>query len=136
MQGHNGCERILNGILAIFIPTLSVAFVTGCSTKGATHVLINLVLFVVLWIPAVIHAWYIIHHYRNGFYEDEPPRIVYVQGAQQQQQQQQSHQPQPQPQPQPRPQPQPQPPTHPQDYSLPSYDEANQSRKRQGDTKL
>lgn len=80
MRGQNGCERTLNGILAIFLPPVSVALVTGCSTKGATHVLINLVLYVVLWIPAVIHAWYIIHHYRNGFYEDEP-RVVYVQGA-------------------------------------------------------
>ncbi|TIA90794.1 hypothetical protein E3P99_01393 [Wallemia hederae] len=159
MRGQNGCERTLNGILAIFLPPVSVAIVTGCGPKGAVQCLINVVLYVVLWIPAVIHAWYIIHHYRNGFTEDEGPKVVYVQGApphQQQQQpyqQQQQHAQNPSNPPYPHQQqrasygdnaPQPYPPVAAasQEYSLPTYNEAQstgqsvQAGRPGGDTKV
>ncbi|RMY67098.1 hypothetical protein D0863_08005 [Hortaea werneckii] len=44
------------GIIAIFIPPLVVLLRAGC---GA-NLLINIVLLFLGWIPAVLHAWFII----------------------------------------------------------------------------
>ncbi|TIC76256.1 hypothetical protein E3Q00_00111 [Wallemia mellicola] len=127
MGGHSAGSRILNGILALFFPPISVAIVTGCGTKGAVQVLINLVLWVCFWLPACVHAWYIIHHYRNGFYENDDKKVVYIQGSQpppgHEHGQGPAGHPASAPQPQPQPQSQVQPPAN-QEYSLPTYNES------------
>ncbi|EPQ58493.1 hypothetical protein GLOTRDRAFT_6258, partial [Gloeophyllum trabeum ATCC 11539] len=41
--------------LAIFVPPLPVFFKTGCGVD----VLINICLWILAWIPGVIHAWYV-----------------------------------------------------------------------------
>lgn len=54
-------------VLAIFIPTLSVFMKRGCGAD----VLINLLLWILGWIPGVIHAWWIISKYET------PARTAY-----------------------------------------------------------
>ncbi|WWD03541.1 hypothetical protein V865_001594 [Kwoniella europaea PYCC6329] len=45
--------------LAIFLPPVAVFFKRGCSAD----VLINILLWILGWIPGVIHAWWIISRY-------------------------------------------------------------------------
>jgi uncharacterized membrane protein YqaE (UPF0057 family) len=47
---------ILLLILAIFIPPVPVLIRTGCSWQ----LLLNVVLTIFIWLPGVIHAWYIV----------------------------------------------------------------------------
>ncbi|KZT28616.1 UPF0057-domain-containing protein [Neolentinus lepideus HHB14362 ss-1] len=47
---------VLLYFLAIFIPPLTVFFKRGCGAD----VLINICLWILAWIPGVIHAWWII----------------------------------------------------------------------------
>ncbi|KAL6068413.1 phosphatidylserine decarboxylase 1 [Balamuthia mandrillaris] len=44
-------------ILAIILPPLPVALVTGLSM----HLLINILLTLLGWLPGVLHAFYVIH---------------------------------------------------------------------------
>ena len=43
-------------LLAVFVPPASVVMVRGCGAD----MLINIALWVLGWIPGVIHAWWII----------------------------------------------------------------------------
>ncbi|KAF2230009.1 UPF0057-domain-containing protein [Viridothelium virens] len=44
-------------IIAIFIPPIPVVLKSGIGVD----LLINILLWILGWIPGVIHAWYIIH---------------------------------------------------------------------------
>ncbi|PRQ72159.1 Proteolipid membrane potential modulator-domain containing protein [Rhodotorula toruloides] len=44
-------------LIGFFIPPLAVAMTAGC---GLADVLINICLWVLGWIPGVIHAWWLI----------------------------------------------------------------------------
>ncbi|WVF73031.1 hypothetical protein IAT40_007849 [Kwoniella sp. CBS 6097] len=47
--------------LALFIPPASVFLKVGCGSQ----VLINICLWILGWIPGVIHAWWIISKYET-----------------------------------------------------------------------
>ncbi|WVR07756.1 hypothetical protein IAU60_004799 [Kwoniella sp. DSM 27419] len=61
---------VLLYFLAIFVPPLSVFLKTGCGSA----LLINILLWILGWIPGVIHAWYIISKYETpaGTYTTAP----------------------------------------------------------------
>lgn len=48
-------------LVAIFFPPLPVAIRKGCSG----HLVLNIILLLLAWIPAVLHAWYVILEYDN-----------------------------------------------------------------------
>ncbi|GAA95088.1 uncharacterized protein L969DRAFT_18886 [Mixia osmundae IAM 14324] len=52
---------ILLYFLAIFVPPISVFVKRGCHADFW----INVLLFILGWIPGVIHAWYIISKYET-----------------------------------------------------------------------
>ncbi|PWN95834.1 UPF0057-domain-containing protein [Tilletiopsis washingtonensis] len=60
---------VLLYFLAIFVPPASVLIKRGCGAD----ILINICLWVLGWIPGVIHAWWII-----AKTPDRPPRPVVV----------------------------------------------------------
>jgi len=53
-------KRILWALLATILPPLVVLFKTGCSKEF----LINILLTIFLFLPGVIHAWYVIYTYK------------------------------------------------------------------------
>ncbi|KAF2720390.1 UPF0057-domain-containing protein [Polychaeton citri CBS 116435] len=53
---------IFLAVLALFLPPLVVVIKVGCSR----HLLINIILDFLGWIPGVVHAWYIIFAYPDG----------------------------------------------------------------------
>jgi len=53
-------KRILWALLATILPPLVVLIKTGCSKEF----LINLLLTIFLFLPGVIHAWYVIYTYK------------------------------------------------------------------------
>ncbi|KAK6004988.1 hypothetical protein QM012_007767 [Aureobasidium pullulans] len=50
------------GIVALFLPPLSVLKRTGCDH----HLFINIVLSLFGWTPGILHAWYIILRFPDG----------------------------------------------------------------------
>ncbi|KAK4156456.1 hypothetical protein C8A00DRAFT_30624 [Chaetomidium leptoderma] len=55
----DGAAGILIGILSFFFPPLGVAIMAGCGAD----LLINVLLTIWLWIPGVIHAFYLLFVY-------------------------------------------------------------------------
>ncbi|GAA5893520.1 YqaE/Pmp3 family membrane protein [Sporobolomyces salmoneus] len=55
-------------VLAIFVPPLPIAFKLGRGVS-ACDILINVLLWVLGWIPGVIHAWWLIGRTeKRGYY--------------------------------------------------------------------
>lgn len=52
-------SSLIWAIVAIFFPPLPVAIRTGCSG----HFILNIILLLLAWIPAVLHAWWVILEY-------------------------------------------------------------------------
>ncbi|WRT70301.1 uncharacterized protein IL334_007299 [Kwoniella shivajii] len=52
---------VLLYFLAIFVPPVSVFMKRGCGSD----VLINVLLWILGWIPGVLHAWWIISKYER-----------------------------------------------------------------------
>ncbi|EAU81515.1 hypothetical protein CC1G_10973 [Coprinopsis cinerea okayama7 len=55
MAASSGADVLLY-IVAIFLPPFAVFLKTGCSGD----LLINILLWILGWIPGIIHAWYVI----------------------------------------------------------------------------
>lgn len=52
-------SSLIWALVALFFPPLPVAIRKGCSG----HLVLNIVLLILAWIPAVLHAWYVILEY-------------------------------------------------------------------------
>lgn len=52
--------KLLMMLLAIFLPPLVVFLVEKDKEDFAIHFLANVVLCCFVWIPAVLHAWYVV----------------------------------------------------------------------------
>lgn len=69
----DSCCCILNGILAIFLPPLTVLIDRGCTSD----LLLNIILTLLGWLPGVVHAWFLLcetrEHMRQHQLHQCPP---------------------------------------------------------------
>lgn len=57
--------------IALFLPPIPVYIRKGCSA----HLILNLALFLLAWIPGVLHAWYVIFVYDNNGQKKRDKRV-------------------------------------------------------------
>lgn len=55
-QGKSGCSKIILSIIAFFLPPLTVGLEEGCGV----HLLLNIILTIIIWIPGILHALYVV----------------------------------------------------------------------------